>query len=86
MFLEHLEQTYLVDCLGKASLTFSLMPDDLHQRIVEMVWNLRMLRMMLSQEKFRKRGRIEGRQAPTTPRDASTIGQYNVGVKMSVSD
>lgn len=86
MLLEHLEQTYLVDCLDKASLTFSLMTDDLHQRPVGMALRIRVLRMKPSKEKSRKRGRIEGRQAPTTPREDSTIDQYTSGVNMSVSD
>ena len=31
-----------------------------------------------------KRGRSKGRQAPTIPRDDSTMGQYTVGVRKSV--
>ena len=57
---------------------------DLRQRTVWMAAKLRILRMTLSKEKFRKIGRIVGRQAPTTPREDSTIGQYNVGVSMSI--
>ena len=30
-----------------------------------------------------KRGRSNGRQAPTIPSDDSTIGQYTVGVRKS---
>ena len=41
--------------------------------------------MIPSKEKFRNNGRIVGRQAPTTPREDSTIGQYRVGVRMSFS-
>ena len=75
-----------VDGSKLASLTFTLMLGDLRQRTVWMAAKLRILRMMLSKVKFRHNGRIVGRQAPTTPREDSTIGQYNVGVRMSISD
>ena len=32
-----------------------------------------------------KRGRSKGRQAPTTPSDDSTMGQYTVGVRKSIA-
>ena len=31
------------------------------------------------------RGRSKGRQAPTTPSDDSTMGQYRVGVRKSIA-
>lgn len=84
MFLEDLDLTYSTDCLGEALFIFSLIPDDLHQRTVGKAPKIGMLRMKPLKEKPRKRGRIEGRQAPTTPRELSTIDQYTSGVKMSV--
>ena len=35
---------------------------------------------------FLKTGRIDGRHAPTTPREASIIGQYKAGVRISNSN
>lgn len=48
--------------------------------------NFRSLRTNPCDEHPTKTGRIDGRQAPTMPRDDSTIGQYNVGVRISACD
>lgn len=48
-------------------------------------WNmLRRLRKVTCGEIFCSIGRINGRHAPTIPSDDSIIGQYKVGVSMSI--
>ena len=82
----HFWQILAVDGSKHALSTFSFILVDLRERTIWMAAKLRILRMMLSRERPRNNGRIVGRQAPTTPREDSTIGQYTVGVRMSFSD
>lgn len=78
MLAEHFRQSPLVDELDEASSPFSIEPGVFCRHVLEVnirPRTLRMLRATLSREKSLKIGRIEGRQAPTTPREDSTIGQ-----------
>lgn len=54
-------------------------------RLNEAILTLLRLRMKPFEEAPTKRGRSNGRQAPTMPREDSTIGQYTRGVFMSAS-
>ena len=66
-------------------LTYSDCLLELLPRLDESENLLRIPLRTLSMEKRVKTGPINGRQAPTTPNDDSTIGQYIVGVNRSVS-
>lgn len=52
-------------------------------RLSECILTLLRLRMKPDEEAPTKRGRSNGRQAPTMPMDDSTIGQYTMGVFIS---
>ena len=75
MSLEHFWQSRLADEVEEASSVFSLFLDGLRELKLELETKLRILRRALSIEKSRKIGRIDGRQAPTTPSEDSTMGQ-----------
>ena len=52
-------------------------------RLSEAILTLFRLRMKPFDEAPTKRGRSNGRQAPTMPMEDSTIGQYTIGVFIS---
>ena len=54
-------------------------------RLIEAILTLLRLRMKPFEEVPTKRGRSNGRQAPTIPSEDSTIGQYTKGVFKSAS-
>lgn len=64
-------------------MAFSFVPEGFRKPMIEVGARLWILRRMFPKDHSRNTGRIEGRQAPTTPREDSTIDQQSVGVKMS---
>ena len=78
-------RTVLVD-LKRTFSVFSLSTEDLRERTPDAFTRLRTLWTTPFTDISRKIGRVKGRQAPTIPREASTIGQYKVGVKISALD
>lgn len=75
MSLKHFSQSRLVDDVEEESSASSFVLDGLREPRLELEIRLRILRRALCKEKSRKIGRIEGRQAPTTPSEDSTMGQ-----------